>query len=187
MKLSVDTRMFKLAVDSIEKQRISDSSGGRLIGVTFRLSEDDVLCLETVDGSRIASATLMATRQDDDDFTDGVFDLPETLELDTESPTTLEFTQDQVIIENGGLVLVCRRIIGTPIDTSRLFPDESDIEQEYLFDPRYLAEALSTMKNTGDTSDSVHLKFQRSDIAPLLIEFEKDGVTQKHLIIPNRT
>ena len=187
MKLAVDTRMFKLAVDSIKKQRSKDSARTIMQGVAFRLTEDDVLCLETVDGYRIATATLAVSREEESDFTEGVYDLPKTLRLDTKSPTTLEFTQEQLTIENGGMALSCKRIDGEPFDTSKIFPDdEADIEYEYAFNPKYLAEALSAMKNTARTNVPVILKFQESEFAPVVLEFEKDGVKQKHLLMPMR-
>ena len=186
MKLAVDTNMFKLAVDSVKKQRSSDDMHPIMQGVFFRMTGDDELCLEAVDGYRIANATLAVAREEEGDFTDGVYDLPKTLRLDTKTQTTLEFTREQLIIENGGITLACKCVDGDPFDSSKIFPDEADIEHEYLFDPKYLAEALSTMKNTRRTSHSVRLKFQKSETAPLVLEFDNNGVKQKHLLMPMR-
>ena len=187
MKLSVDTYALKLAIDSVKKQRSKDDLRPIMQGVTFRMMEDSVLCLEAVDGYRIASAVISVAVQEAGDFTEGVFDLPRTLRLDTKALTTIEFTQKQLIIENGGLTIACRRIDGEPFDTAKIFPDESKIEHEYLFDPKFLAEALSAMKSTSRGSESVRLKFQESEFAPVVLEFEKDGVRQKHLVMPKRT
>ena len=187
MKLSVDTYALKLAIDSVKKQRSKDDWKPIMQGVAFRMEEDNVLRIETVDGYRIASAAINVAVNEAGDFIEGVYDLPKTLRLDTKALTTLEFTQKQLIIENGGLTIACRRIDGEPFDTAKIFPDESKIDREYAFNPKYLAEALSAMKNTSRESESVILKLQESEFAPVVLEFEKDGVRQKHLVMPKRT
>lgn len=183
MKLSIDTYALKLAIDSVKKQRRKGDVRPIMQGVTFRM-EDDVLCLETVDGYRIASAMIQSSKQEEGDFIEGVFDLPESLRLDVKALTTLEFTEKQLIIENGGLTIACRRIDGEPFDTTKIFPDEADIKHEYAFNPKYLAEALSAMKNTTRRREPVIIKLKESETAPVVLEFERDGVKQKHLILP---
>ena len=187
MKLSIDTYALKLAIDSVKKQRSKDDLRPIMQGVTFKIEEENVLRIESVDGYRIASAAINVAVYEAGDFIEGVYDLPATLRLDTKALTTLEFTDKQLIIENGGLTIACRRIEGEPLDTAKIFPDESKIEHEYLFDPKFLAEALSAMKSTSRGSESVRLKFQESEFAPVVLEFEKDGVRQKHLVMPKRT
>ena len=65
MKLSVDTSTLKTAIDSVKKQRSTDDTKLILQGVAFRLMENDVLCLEAIDGYRIASAMIPTAKHED--------------------------------------------------------------------------------------------------------------------------